>query len=561
MEKLKNKFVRRVIMAVIILVLGTTGIGIAYAHNNVNSRLEQQLALGDSYLENLDYERAIAAYEEALEIDDKCVEAYLGIAAAYCGLEDYEKAIAMLELGIEKTDSEELKARLEEIKALLEEQKAEEKETSSEESKTQENPAGINRTESATEEMEETDTEEEPDEKKQNPKKTQQTKKPEETSGGNMGSVPEPKENADSGQQESAQQPPADNGNALPERETQIQQISFSQQVLYNGEPLAGTRIEASLCDYDGNIEPVILGSTETGKYTYSGECDVNNQYIRLKIDLPEGYYFCKDLVTGDYGIFYNYNEQYGLYGGRVCDVNVKQHINLTEDGTMSFYVYATNPAVDGSIVAEPGVISLKVGDCIDLNSIRLIHTSADGVVSDVQSTSNYWMPEFFCPDGSKYVAVKAGNALFSMWYHNCVVNIPVTIEESETAWIDGLYENLVNGNYQEVLAIIRNSDFIEKCKPYEDTDIFLWMDNTGYRLPTSDGKMVGVILYEGGSIDVFYVQNADYEFECINYGDFNFFVSSDGSYYDWFDGTTLHFSDGSSNVFHEGELVGVLCT
>ena len=82
---------------------------------SADKRLAEQLDLANRYLEELDYEQAVAAFEAAIEIDPKNEDAYLGLAEAYIGLEDYESAAEAIEEGIEQTGAEALEARLEEI--------------------------------------------------------------------------------------------------------------------------------------------------------------------------------------------------------------------------------------------------------------------------------------------------------------------------------------------------------------------------------------------------------------------------------------------------------------
>lgn len=67
---------------------------------NVNhsvDNLQVQLDLGNKYASELDYENAIIAYEEALEIDPYCLDAYLGLSGAYQALGQEDKAIAIME--------------------------------------------------------------------------------------------------------------------------------------------------------------------------------------------------------------------------------------------------------------------------------------------------------------------------------------------------------------------------------------------------------------------------------------------------------------------------------
>lgn len=76
----KHKFIVLAIpLAVIVAVV------ILFAVRQMQSRAEvrNNIEAGNRYLEELDYERAIACYQQALEIDPKNVEANLGLAEAY----------------------------------------------------------------------------------------------------------------------------------------------------------------------------------------------------------------------------------------------------------------------------------------------------------------------------------------------------------------------------------------------------------------------------------------------------------------------------------------------
>ena len=79
-------------------------------------QLQRQLDLGQSYLEEMDYEQAIVAFDQVIEIDPMKADAYLGKADAYVGMGDMETAIAVLEEGYELTQSDEILKRLEELR-------------------------------------------------------------------------------------------------------------------------------------------------------------------------------------------------------------------------------------------------------------------------------------------------------------------------------------------------------------------------------------------------------------------------------------------------------------
>jgi len=61
------------------------------------SKLEKQLDLGAKYLEELDYDNAIAAYTAAIDVDPASIDAYVGLAKAYVGkastIEEYTESL------------------------------------------------------------------------------------------------------------------------------------------------------------------------------------------------------------------------------------------------------------------------------------------------------------------------------------------------------------------------------------------------------------------------------------------------------------------------------------
>ena len=92
-----------------------------------SSGLDKQLSLAARYLDELDYEKAIAAYKNAIEIDPKCEEAYTGLAEAAEKLADeyltegeeekagelLEEIEEILEAGYEETRAYEVKEKRE----------------------------------------------------------------------------------------------------------------------------------------------------------------------------------------------------------------------------------------------------------------------------------------------------------------------------------------------------------------------------------------------------------------------------------------------------------------
>lgn len=86
-------------VAAVVLALAI-GLGI---YNAPVNRLNRQLSLGNKYLEEQKYEEAALAFEQAIAIDDRCMQAYAGGIEAYLNTGDtenlekmYEKAMGVI---------------------------------------------------------------------------------------------------------------------------------------------------------------------------------------------------------------------------------------------------------------------------------------------------------------------------------------------------------------------------------------------------------------------------------------------------------------------------------
>lgn len=87
---MKTQKVKLIIFAFVIVAAIVGGIFIV--NKNKDAKFQQQLNLGNEALLNLDYEGAVTAFANAIGIDPKQVEAYLGITEAYVAMEDYVSA-------------------------------------------------------------------------------------------------------------------------------------------------------------------------------------------------------------------------------------------------------------------------------------------------------------------------------------------------------------------------------------------------------------------------------------------------------------------------------------
>ncbi|MBQ7766800.1 MAG: tetratricopeptide repeat protein [Lachnospiraceae bacterium] len=111
--KKKNKIVLFAgILGVLLLVILGVVITPHIISANKERKINEQLESAQHFLDDLDYEQAIASYEAAIEIDPMSADAYLGLAAAYMSAGNYEKAMEILNLGYEKTENEVLLTQL-----------------------------------------------------------------------------------------------------------------------------------------------------------------------------------------------------------------------------------------------------------------------------------------------------------------------------------------------------------------------------------------------------------------------------------------------------------------
>lgn len=74
-----------------------------FLQNSAGSQYQEKLIEASQYMEQADYEAAIRIYQEAIEINDKDPNAYLGIAQAYYSSGDRMVAIEWLNIGFQKT--------------------------------------------------------------------------------------------------------------------------------------------------------------------------------------------------------------------------------------------------------------------------------------------------------------------------------------------------------------------------------------------------------------------------------------------------------------------------
>lgn len=80
-------------------------------------KLQEQLDLGAKYLEEMDYEQALMAFNTALEIEPKNADAYLGIVEVYIRTNEFETALEYAREGYGVTGDERLKEKIDMIES------------------------------------------------------------------------------------------------------------------------------------------------------------------------------------------------------------------------------------------------------------------------------------------------------------------------------------------------------------------------------------------------------------------------------------------------------------
>ncbi len=134
MKERKAMMIAGAVIALAVLVLVVIFINSGSAQKKLTGLLD----LGQKYLEEMSYEDAILVFDEAIAIDPRCAQAYMGKAQAQYALGQYEEAAATLREGIERVDdSSQLETFLQQILDEIEGEAAEEETAEAEESTVQ----------------------------------------------------------------------------------------------------------------------------------------------------------------------------------------------------------------------------------------------------------------------------------------------------------------------------------------------------------------------------------------------------------------------------------------
>ena len=103
MKKISQKTRVIIYVAVIIAIIAFGAMAVLSQKSGGESLLDEKLELGQQYLLELSYDKAVLEFTDAINIEPKNADAYIGLAEAYRGMGDHEKADEVLRLGFEKT--------------------------------------------------------------------------------------------------------------------------------------------------------------------------------------------------------------------------------------------------------------------------------------------------------------------------------------------------------------------------------------------------------------------------------------------------------------------------
>nr|MCR5597402.1 tetratricopeptide repeat protein [Lachnospiraceae bacterium] len=105
------------IAAAAVLVVVLAAVSVTAVYNSPKNKYERQLSLGARYMDELDHDRAIAAYKAAIEIDPNDPEAYRALAELYLAMGDAVSAQETIQAGINASGDAGLTAMLAQVQA------------------------------------------------------------------------------------------------------------------------------------------------------------------------------------------------------------------------------------------------------------------------------------------------------------------------------------------------------------------------------------------------------------------------------------------------------------
>lgn len=150
---MEKKFNKRVIIYIAAAIIAVIVISVFILMSGGKGETWQEhYDLGQQYLVELSYDKAVLEFTDAIKIDPKNADPYIGLADAYIGLGDTAKAVETLETGLAETGDDRISKRLEELKGddvpdVSEENNAAEAETETQTESVTETETAVSETE------------------------------------------------------------------------------------------------------------------------------------------------------------------------------------------------------------------------------------------------------------------------------------------------------------------------------------------------------------------------------------------------------------------------------
>lgn len=99
-----SKATRNIIIIAMVVIAAALAAVIIYGRNSASDDISVKISEAEAFYEALDYDKAIAAYNDILSTEENA-DAYAGLAKAYYAKGNSEKALNVLEKGLESTQN------------------------------------------------------------------------------------------------------------------------------------------------------------------------------------------------------------------------------------------------------------------------------------------------------------------------------------------------------------------------------------------------------------------------------------------------------------------------
>lgn len=103
----------------VVVILCICLVAVIFVKPAKKDKILEQMDLGDKYLDQLEYDKALASYQAVLKIDPNYVEAYLGIIDVYMQQEKFDEALKYANEGYELTGDSRLEEKVQFLEGII----------------------------------------------------------------------------------------------------------------------------------------------------------------------------------------------------------------------------------------------------------------------------------------------------------------------------------------------------------------------------------------------------------------------------------------------------------